>query len=193
MAKDLLPDGRGGQGSPQSPRAYHPDDRDLAILALLRDDGRITAAEIARHLHLGESTVHDRLQRLRDAGYIRGYHADIDYERLGLGVAAYVILKGPQTKEMSDRIGEILRQLPEVQALTWVTGDFDALLLVRTRTTAHLEDVLFKINDVGRTFGQIHSSTAVILSETFRKAGVEFESIPEQAGEGPNPLVLRRA
>jgi DNA-binding Lrp family transcriptional regulator len=57
----------------------------VRLLGLLRDDSSAKQADIGQQLHVKESTISTRRRRLERLGYIRGYHADIDYKRLGLG------------------------------------------------------------------------------------------------------------
>ena len=52
-----------------------PDERDLAILAALQEDGRATFAEVGRRVGLAPSSVHERVRRLERAGVIRRFGA----------------------------------------------------------------------------------------------------------------------
>ena len=142
---------------------------------MLRDDGRIAVAAIARALNLSHPAVHERLGRLTRAGYVRGYHADLDYARLGLGLTAYVGVQIQQAEATRSRMAEALRQMPEVETMAWLTGDFDVLLRVRVRDPAHLQDVVFRIINAGE--GRVRSRTMVVMSVPFEKPGPGFELI----------------
>src|SRR6266545_253949 len=85
MVKDLRQLAPVRPRAPKGRRPYEPDPLDQRILAMLRDDGRAPLAAIARALHLSHPAVHERLQRLTKAGYILGYHADLDYAKLDDG------------------------------------------------------------------------------------------------------------
>ena len=164
-----------GAGEPTSRRSRRSDELDRRILALLRDDGRATVAAIARALHLSHPAVHERLRRLTRAGYIRGYHADLDYALLGLGLTAYVGVQIQQAEPTRSRLAEALRRMPEVETMAWLTGDFDVLLRVRARDPAHLQDIVFRI--VGAGEGRVRSRTMVVMSVPFEKPGPAFEAI----------------
>jgi Lrp/AsnC family leucine-responsive transcriptional regulator len=66
------------------------DRTDLALLAVLQDDGRISNAELAERVKLSPSACLRRVQRLEREGVIAGYAAEVDPARVGLGLQAFV-------------------------------------------------------------------------------------------------------
>jgi Lrp/AsnC family leucine-responsive transcriptional regulator len=146
------------------------------MLAMLRDDARLPVAAIGRALHLSHPAVHERLRRLTREGYIRGYHADLDYGLLGFGLTAYVGVQIQQAEATRSRMAEALREIPEVEMMAWLTGDFDVLLRVHTRGPEHLQDIVFRIINAGE--GRVRSRTMVVMSVPFEKPGPGFESLP---------------
>ena len=66
------------------------DDFDRKILAALQRDGRITNVALAETVALSPSQCARRLQRLEEAGAVRGYGAFLDPAALGLGITALV-------------------------------------------------------------------------------------------------------
>ena len=60
------------------------DDTDLAIVRALQANARATYTEIGKAVGLAAASVHERVHRLETRGVIRGYHAEVDPERLGL-------------------------------------------------------------------------------------------------------------
>src|ERR1700685_4288396 len=76
------------------------DDVDRAIVAQLRDDGRMSMRALAATLHISRAGAYTRVQRLEEAGVITGYTAQIDPQRYGYGLSAYVDLKiAPAARE----------------------------------------------------------------------------------------------
>ena len=63
---------------------------DLLLLAELQRAARQTHAELAERVHLSPSACLRRVQRLEREGVITGYRAEVDPERLGLGLQAFV-------------------------------------------------------------------------------------------------------
>ena len=161
-------------------RQYEPDDLDKKILVVLRDEGRASFADIGRRVNLSQPTVHERVNRLREAGYIQGFRARLDYELLGFPLMTYVELRVQQAKVSREELVNRLREMPEVDRMVWVTGDFDALLRVRARNTQQLQDILFKTLKAGEE--SITSRTTITLSVAFDKAGTGFENLHDQQG-----------
>lgn len=130
------------------------DDLDLALLRALSTDARQSQRALARAVGMSPPAVADRLARLERSGAIRGYRADIDWSALGCPVVVYLaVTAGPGT-DLSGIIRAI-RELPEAEHMSVVTGGFDLLVRLRVRDHAHLRDVLlsniFQIPGVQRT------------------------------------------
>ena len=129
--------------SAQGPARSRPlDDTDHAILTALSRDGRQSVTAIAEQLHLSRANTYDRIARLRASGVLQGYTAVIDPRAAGLETAAYVFV----TLKQDD--WEVLRRAlaeePAVRHLALVGGQYDAVLLVRTRTVEELRRVIFE-------------------------------------------------
>ena len=110
------------------------DKFDIAILGHLQADARLTNAELAQRVGLSAAPCWRRVRALEEAGFIRGYHADIDRHKIGLGVLAFVRLDavrtaGSLTLEMEDAI----RKLPEVVTCHYIsgTGTFELQVVAR--------------------------------------------------------------
>jgi Lrp/AsnC family leucine-responsive transcriptional regulator len=107
---------------------------DRRILAALQQDGRMTSVALAEVVHLSASQCARRVQRLEEAGIIRGYRAVLDPAALGLGIAGVVSLS--LEKYAKANIQELQRQIavrPEIVECLSVTGDNDYQLRVVAR------------------------------------------------------------
>ena len=138
------------------------DERDLAIIAALQDDARATYADVGRRVGLSPSSVHDRVRKLEQAGVIRGYRAVVDADSLGLFVTALIAVT-PLDPVQPDDLPDRVRELPEVEDCLSVAGEANYILKVRTRTTAHLEDLIRRL----REKGGVQTRTTVVLSTPF--------------------------
>ncbi|RKF12937.1 Lrp/AsnC family transcriptional regulator [Roseovarius spongiae] len=110
------------------------DARDIAILAALARDGRMTNAALADAVGLSASPCWERVRRLRDAGVIEGVHARIALRKLGAHVEVFV------TVELADHTAAAFRGFEaamarhdEVTGCWALGGGFDYLLHVVTR------------------------------------------------------------
>ena len=120
------------------------DATDRRMLEILQREGRIANAALAERLHLSPSPCLRRLRALERDGVIRGYRAELDRARLGLGLTAFVALK---VDRHSDRtaaaIAEALDATPEVVSAHVVSGEGDVLLEVAVADLAAYERLLF--------------------------------------------------
>ncbi|WP_336037986.1 Lrp/AsnC family transcriptional regulator [Halobacterium yunchengense] len=141
------------------------DDTDRAILRALQADARKPFSEIAREIDMSSATVHDRVNRMEDAGVIRGYHADVDPKAVGFGTSAIVGLRIEQGRE--DEALDRLADIDGVQELHLTTGEWDIILRVYAENTDHLRDLMFE--EIADMDGFARSQTMVVL-------GTEYES-----------------
>jgi len=116
---------------------------DLALLAALQNDARLSNKELAGKAGLAPSSTLGRIQRLRDAGVLRGAHADVDPSALGIGLEALVFLRMvSHSQQQADPFRDHLLAQPEVATFWYVGGEDDVLLHVMVRNAAHLHDLL---------------------------------------------------
>ncbi|MBA3774025.1 MAG: Lrp/AsnC family transcriptional regulator [Ramlibacter sp.] len=99
------------------------DKFDLHILKELQADARVTNAELAQRVGLSAAPCWRRVRALEEAGYIRGYHAEIDRHMIGLGVLAFVRLHADRnTGEATREMEEAIRKIPEIVSCHYISG-----------------------------------------------------------------------
>ncbi len=150
--------------SPEAVEVRQPvllDDTDRAIVAELREDGRISMRALAEKLHISRATTYTRIERLVTAGVITGYTASIDPERYGYGISAYVYLKISQHSWKAVR-RQIL-QIPQVWHAALVSGENDLVLLVRTSDAASMRELV--LNTFQTMPDVLSTQTVLILDE----------------------------
>ena len=99
------------------------DKFDLAILRELQADARLTNAELAARVGLSAAPCWRRVRALEEAGYIRGYRAELDRQKIGLGVLAFVRLDAERNTGDATRVlEEAVRELPEVISCHYISG-----------------------------------------------------------------------
>ena len=139
---------------------------DYSILDLLQKDGRMTNAELATRVGLTPAPTLARVHKLEAGGYIQGYVALLDRERIGLPVTAFVavILKSHGVASAENFL-KAMRELPEVLECHHIAGDEDYLLKVAAASPADYEhfvlNKLMEISDVQRVKTTIVLSTPV--------------------------------
>ena len=110
------------------------DKYDLAILGALQRDARLTNAELAQRVGLSAAPCWSRVRALEEAGFIRGYRAEIDRHKIGLGVLAFVRLDAERsTGELTQAMERAIAQIPEVVSCHYIsgTGTFELQVVAR--------------------------------------------------------------
>jgi Lrp/AsnC family leucine-responsive transcriptional regulator len=109
------------------------DDFDRKILAILRQDGRITFTDLAQHVGLSKTPCQQRVRRLVDKGVITGFAAIVDPAKVGLDHVAFAEVKLSDTREAAlKQFNAAVRAIPEVEECHMIASSFDYLLKVRT-------------------------------------------------------------
>ena len=102
---------------------------DLRILAELQANGRITNVELSRRAKITAPPCLRRMRALEKAGYIEGYHADLNGKALGYPVTGFIFVglasqKDADLKHFEERV----RNWPEVRECHMLSGEVDFLL-----------------------------------------------------------------
>lgn len=110
------------------------DTRDLEILRVLADEGRITKAQLATRVGLSASPCWERLKRLEEAGLIEGYNARISLKKLGPHVTVFVAVElADHTPAKFRAFEDSVQHYGEVTACWALGGGFDYLMQIVTR------------------------------------------------------------
>jgi Lrp/AsnC family leucine-responsive transcriptional regulator len=108
------------------------DRTDRRILAQLQTDGRISTVDLAERIGLSPTSTSERLRRLQREGYVTGFRAMLDPQRVGLGLLVFVeVSLDKTTPDVFERFAAAVRRAPEVLECHMVAGGFD--YLVKTR------------------------------------------------------------
>lgn len=109
------------------------DQTDMAILRLLQKDAEMTNKEIAYQLHKSVATVHERIKRLKELGYIKRVVAILDRKKINKGLVAFsqVLLNDHAARTLSNFEKEVVK-FPEVMECFQMSGTFDFILRVAT-------------------------------------------------------------
>lgn len=110
------------------------DNYDLRILAALQSDARLTNNELSERINLSPSQCSRRRLRLEQDGYITGYRALIDREKLGFGLTSVVTVRlSTHNRDNARRFAELVRRLEEVTDAYALTGEMDYVMRIVTR------------------------------------------------------------
>jgi Lrp/AsnC family leucine-responsive transcriptional regulator len=116
---------------------------DRNILSAMARNGRLSMADLAEKVGLSKTPVQARLKRLEKDGFIRGYAAIVDREKMGEGHVAFVQVKLSDTRSAAlDAFNRAVGGVPEIEQCHMMAASFDYLLKVRTRDIAAYRRVL---------------------------------------------------
>ena len=133
------------------------DRLDKQILRLIAEDARIPFLEVARACNESGAAIHQRIQKLTNAGILKGSQFVIDPEKIGYETCAYIglNLKNP---ERFDAVVEELKKIPEVVECHYTTGDFDMFIKIYALNNHHLLNI---IHDKLQPLGLSRSETII--------------------------------
>lgn len=127
-----------------------------SIISRLQDNARASYADIGREVGLSAPAVAERIQKLEEAGIINGYHIDLNYEKTGYALKAFVSFTAHSGKLLP--FLKYIESLEEVQECHRVTGNYCIFLKVVVKDSSRLEQMLTRFMEYGDT------TTSIILS-----------------------------
>ena len=156
---------------PDNPKLASPIDQfDRRIIDLLRDDGRMSVAELARRVGLSKTPCQVRLKRLLDDGYIRGFRAVLDPVMLGLDHIAFTEVKLSDTREAAlDAFRRAVLAFLDLADCHMIASSFDYLLKVRTPDIRRYREVL---GERISSLPHVASTSTFVAMETIRDAAM---------------------
>ena len=105
------------------------DDIDIKILSLLQEDGRITNVDLAEKVDLSAPPCLRRVRSLEKSGFIKGYHADLQAEKLGFEVTVFAMVGLHNQAEADLKLfEERILSLPYVRECHMLNGEIDFIL-----------------------------------------------------------------
>lgn len=135
------------------------DDIDARLLAELREDGRVTMAELGRRVGLSRTATLARVTQLERRGIIRGYHADVSGGAEEADHAARVAIV-IRTRDSAAYVRRLVA-IPECQEVESVAGEYDLLARFAAGSAARLDEILDRLNGWRDT---VRTTTFVVLT-----------------------------
>lgn len=122
------------------------DQIDRRILRDLQDSGRMTNVELAQRAGISAPPCLRRVRSLEEAGYIRGYHAQLSAEALGYEITFHALVGlDSQSEAVLTEFEGRVADWPEVRACQMIRGGGDFLLRMVARNTAHENELTTRL------------------------------------------------
>lgn len=141
------------------------DDTGWQILASLQENARISFKELGQQIGLSSPAVAERIRRMEDAGIITGYRVELNLEKLGLPMTAFIRISSAGEKCV--KFSKIISDLPEVLECHRITGSDHFIIKVVVSSTAHLETLIDQLV----IYGQL--TVSVVLSSPIKRRQIE--------------------
>jgi DNA-binding Lrp family transcriptional regulator len=150
------------------------DSIDLRILSELQANGRITNVELSRRAKITAPPCLRRMRALEKAGYIKGYHAELDAKMLGYEVSGFVFV-GLSSQAEADlkRFEEAVRGWPQVRECHMLSGEVDFLLKCVAKDLSSFQSFITDTLTAAKNVASVKSS--LVIHATKREPGIPIE------------------
>ena len=151
----------------------HIDRIDRRILIALQKDGKMSNVDLSREVGLSPSPCLERVKRLEQQGYITGYQAKLDPNKLGAAMLVFVEITLTKTSiDIFSEFSAAVQHQEDIQECHLVSGNFDFLLKTRVADMANyrklLGDTLLRLPGVNE------SRTYVVMEEVKHTANIKI-------------------
>lgn len=151
------------------------DEADLLIIALLRDEARLSLRDLGARVNLSAPAVAARLKRLEDAKIIEGYRAVISADKFALAFEALIFVKVIPAD--SERFIDEMKALSAVSSCLKITGDYSYMLTVSFPKIDALNHFVDKLNMMyGMTKTSIILNKEISLRSPFTLDTLRFKN-----------------
>ncbi len=143
-------------------KKYKLDDIDHKILDILIENARTPFTDIAKKLDVSAGTIHVRVKKMEDEGFIEGSTLNLNYEKMGYTFIAHVGIHLDKTNKIQTVL-ESLNEIPYVTVAYVTAGKYSIFCKVRARDTMHAKDVIYLIDDID---GVRRTETMISMEES---------------------------
>ena len=149
------------------------DEIDLQILKILQSNAKLTTKELAEAVNLTTTPVFERQRRLERQGYIKGYMAVLDADKLNRSMQVFCNVKLKQINaDIAKAFEERIRHIPDVVECYNTSGTFDYILKVRARDMKAYQE--FVLNKLGTIDSLASLESTFVMSEVKNANGFNF-------------------
>lgn len=119
------------------------DDIDYRILENLQEDGRMTNVDLSEKVGITAPPCLRRVRALEEAGFIQGYHADLNADAMGFGLTVFAMV-GLHSQAESDlkAFEDLVAEWPMVRETYMLNGEIDFILKIVARDLAQFQEFL---------------------------------------------------
>lgn len=138
------------------------DEIDHQILDILIENARTPFTDIAKKLVVSAGTIHVRVKKMEDEGFIKGSTLTLDYAKMGYSFISHVGIYLSKTSMTMEVVND-LKKIPNVTIAYITAGKYNIFCKIRARDTTHAKDIIFEIDDID---GVSRTETMISLEES---------------------------
>ena len=132
---------------------------DKKILMLLQQDAKQNTKEIAEKVGLSVSPTFERIKKLEQKQYIKGYVALLDSSKIGKSISVYCqVTLAVHSRELIDEFKQQILALSEVNGCFHVSGNYDFLLKVAVNDMNEYQKFIIEKLSVIKGISNVQSS-----------------------------------
>lgn len=136
-------------------------DLDRKILLQLLEDAEQPIVDIAEEVGASRQTVSKKLKKFRESGLVKGLKTDLDPEKFGLDVRAYVFLQEEPKDELRDKNEKKINTIPQVSKFFRLFGRYSGVLEVWAEDRDGLTSL---VKDIHELEGVTETETFIVHS-----------------------------
>lgn len=143
-------------------------EKDKKILSILQQNCKLSTKELASLVKSPISTVHTRIKRLEEKGFILGYRALVNAKLVDRGACAFVLIAFSPRENIPQReVAKKLAGLKDVQEVHIIAGEWDMLLKLKAR---NIDSVGRFVIDKLRAVRGIEKTLTCVVFESVKEA-----------------------
>jgi DNA-binding Lrp family transcriptional regulator len=146
------------------------DQIDHKLLEILQQNAKITNAQLSKEVGLSPAPTLERVKKLESLGIIQSYHAQVDRDKIGLGVSTFVtVTLTGHKKQVTESFVQQINLIPEVIECHHITGTGDFILkIIAKDIMAYQKLMLEKVSEIK----EVDSMQSMVILSTFKDSKV---------------------
>jgi len=138
---------------------FRLDSLDKRILSFLTKDARMPFLEVARQCKVSGAAVHQRVQKMQEAGVISGSQVNLSHKEMGYLTCAFIGIQVNLTATSThEEVFQKISRIPEIVECHHITGSYSLLVKILSRNNEHLKKIIVE---------KIQSIPEIVATETF--------------------------
>ena len=147
------------------------DEIDKKLLNELQINSNRSAMQLSKAINAPRTTVNNRIKKLQQEGYIKGYKAIVNPKKLGKGITVLIHIV-ITSKKAASLVAEKLKKLPQTEEVYILSGQYDMMAKVRLKDTEELSRFIYDEVKGLRSWEGIERTESMIVLDTIKEHGI---------------------